>query len=302
MAVCGIYKITNKETGKCYVGQSIDIFNRLKQHTSTKYDENDWHNKLQMEPEKYTFEILTTCEKKDLNDLESYYIYKYDSVNNGYNKTKGNHSIFKNMYYEESNQIIEPLLLTVENTVETPVDIITFNPQVIFNNNLSSMDADVLIYYIYITESHMKPHGRSFQVMFNKHDSGDTYNRYNQSRLRLNELNIIQKNDILNPEIIASSSNNIQIDIQKYINLKTECSKYSLFFLCLIEYLRQVKKDTIYFSDLKVISNYTKNYDTLRFVVNKSVNLLNKYYYETPISFKPIKKQKAYHAIQFRFS
>ena len=30
MAVCGIYKITNKETEQCYIGQSIDIFKRLR--------------------------------------------------------------------------------------------------------------------------------------------------------------------------------------------------------------------------------------------------------------------------------
>ena len=35
----GIYKITCNETGKCYIGQSIDIENRWLQHIcATKYE------------------------------------------------------------------------------------------------------------------------------------------------------------------------------------------------------------------------------------------------------------------------
>ena len=37
-------------------------------------------------PEKYTFEILTRCRPEDLDDEESYYIYKYNAVNQGLNK------------------------------------------------------------------------------------------------------------------------------------------------------------------------------------------------------------------------
>ena len=94
MAVCGIYKITEKETGKCYIGQSKDIYRRLREHATKKYDESDWHSKYQCMPEKYTFEILTRCRPEDLDDEESYYIYKYNAVNQGLNKQNGNHTIF----------------------------------------------------------------------------------------------------------------------------------------------------------------------------------------------------------------
>ena len=30
--ICGIYKVTNKENGKAYIGQSIDILTRWNQH------------------------------------------------------------------------------------------------------------------------------------------------------------------------------------------------------------------------------------------------------------------------------
>ena len=35
MPICGIYKIGNKVNGKCYIGQSIDIKRRWRQHKGT---------------------------------------------------------------------------------------------------------------------------------------------------------------------------------------------------------------------------------------------------------------------------
>ncbi len=109
MSVCGIYKFTNKETGECYIGQSIDIYTRLQEHFTEKYDIDDWHTDLQNNPEKYDFEILTRCNKEDLNDEENYYIYKYDSIKHGYNKRKGNYNFF-NFHNKENKR--ENLLQT----------------------------------------------------------------------------------------------------------------------------------------------------------------------------------------------
>lgn len=117
MAICGIYKITNKETGECYIGQSIDIFNRFREHLSDKYEKADWHTNLQNEVEKYSFEVVTCCDQKELDKKESYYIYKYDSVEHGYNKTYGNHSQFSPYNNIESiTQSVE----TVKEIIEKP--------------------------------------------------------------------------------------------------------------------------------------------------------------------------------------
>lgn len=40
MDFCGIYKITNKNNGKCYIGQSVDIFTRWKKHLSEAYNKD----------------------------------------------------------------------------------------------------------------------------------------------------------------------------------------------------------------------------------------------------------------------
>ena len=87
---CGIYKITNRENGKIYIGQSKDIFNRWKAHISRR---NNPHNNSAIESalgkygiENFELDILELCEEKDLNEAELKWIQQYNSyAPNGYN-------------------------------------------------------------------------------------------------------------------------------------------------------------------------------------------------------------------------
>ena len=94
MNYCGIYKITNKLTNKCYIGQSNNILYRWKQHLEKSYDNIDWHTNLQNAIQNYTFEVLAICPEEQLNSLEDYYIRYYDSINNGYNKKMTSNSVY----------------------------------------------------------------------------------------------------------------------------------------------------------------------------------------------------------------
>ena len=85
----GIYLITNKQNGKMYVGQSVKIDNRWKQHLISN-NPDGFHNDLNKA--EYKFEVLMNSPKEFLNFFEAYYITKYNSYNDGYNKTKGNFS------------------------------------------------------------------------------------------------------------------------------------------------------------------------------------------------------------------
>ena len=94
----GIYKITNSNNGKVYIGESLDIERRWDEH---KLDlENGTHHsfKLQNDYNEYgknnfMFEVLEEIDnnlkviiQKCLSYiLESKYIKQYDSINNGYN-------------------------------------------------------------------------------------------------------------------------------------------------------------------------------------------------------------------------
>lgn len=92
--ITGIYYIKNIVNGKYYIGQSFDIERRLRVHLRELRNGKHDNVHLQRAFDKYkesnfTCKILECCTINDLNDLECYYISKYDSFENGYNMTEG---------------------------------------------------------------------------------------------------------------------------------------------------------------------------------------------------------------------
>lgn len=87
----GIYKITNKQNGKIYIGQSDNIERRLAEHKRVKSQTIDnYINCLGIE--NFEFEIIEECKKEDLDKKEQEYIQKYDSRKNGYNHQLGGYN------------------------------------------------------------------------------------------------------------------------------------------------------------------------------------------------------------------
>ena len=87
--VRGIYKVTNKINGKVYIGQSVDIGRRWREHMTVK-DDIYFHKAIQKYGvENFKWEVIEKCKKKDLDEREIYWIEYYDSFNKGYNCTKG---------------------------------------------------------------------------------------------------------------------------------------------------------------------------------------------------------------------
>ena len=87
-----IYKITNTENGKCYIGQSRDIKARWQKHLSSykSYPDYELYRAFKKYGiSKFTFEIIEECQIEELNEREIYWIAQYDSFNNGYNMTLG---------------------------------------------------------------------------------------------------------------------------------------------------------------------------------------------------------------------
>lgn len=84
----GIYKITNKENGKIYIGQSNNIERRLKEHKQPKMLTIDDYITALGE-DKFTFDILEECSLSELNDKELEYINLFHSDIDGYNIQHG---------------------------------------------------------------------------------------------------------------------------------------------------------------------------------------------------------------------
>ena len=92
---CGIYKITCIPTEKIYIGQSVDIKTRFKDHIKAGLSHSPASNKLYSEMQKqgcenFTFEILEEVPRDKLNERESYWINFYRTKEYGLNGTKGN--------------------------------------------------------------------------------------------------------------------------------------------------------------------------------------------------------------------
>ena len=88
-----IYKIINKLNGKLYIGQTIKTLEERKQQHLQSVDKLNTNIYLDMRKygiDNFKFEIICYAKNIDeLNMLETYYIKKYDTVNNGYNMSYG---------------------------------------------------------------------------------------------------------------------------------------------------------------------------------------------------------------------
>lgn len=91
---CGIYKITDLITGKSYIGQSVDIKERFRQHIKSALTYGKATNKLYQTMQKsgiynFIFEILEEVPRDRLNERETYWIEFYKTKELGLNGTKG---------------------------------------------------------------------------------------------------------------------------------------------------------------------------------------------------------------------
>ncbi len=90
----GIYKITNLINQKSYIGQSIDIKRRWRDHRRcAKTEDNCLYRAIRKYGvDNFSFEVIKECSPKELDELERYYIKLYDTYYNGYNSTLGGDS------------------------------------------------------------------------------------------------------------------------------------------------------------------------------------------------------------------
>lgn len=87
----GIYKITKKENGKAYIGQSNNIERRFTQHCC-KGEKSGIPLDVAIKKygkDAFTFEVIEECPLDKLNERESYWIKYYDTIKNGYNCSEG---------------------------------------------------------------------------------------------------------------------------------------------------------------------------------------------------------------------
>lgn len=87
----GIYMFTNKCNGKSYIGQSVDIDRRYKEHRFRTDENTYFHDELKYYGfHNFDFCMLEECSISDLNEREIYYINELNTIfPYGYNMTPG---------------------------------------------------------------------------------------------------------------------------------------------------------------------------------------------------------------------
>lgn len=89
----GIYKIENLINNKIYIGQSIDIQRRWRDHKNNALKQQNknllYSDILNYDINNFSFIVLEECKIEELDEKQKYWIQYYNSYNNGYNLTIG---------------------------------------------------------------------------------------------------------------------------------------------------------------------------------------------------------------------
>lgn len=91
----GIYKIEHIKSKKVYIGQSVNVKNRLRDHIKSAVGISTITNQAVHEAmaaegiENFTFHLIDECDREKLNEREKYWIDFYKSNEWGYNRTRG---------------------------------------------------------------------------------------------------------------------------------------------------------------------------------------------------------------------
>lgn len=134
----GIYMYENKINHKKYIGQSLNIERRRKEHLKqpSLYSKFDQYLK-KLGEEAFNFTILEECTVEELDDKEKYWIEYYNTIEEGYNLVLGGQT-----YKGESNPYSKLTEKEVKEIIKLLEEMELTNKQIAqkYNVHMNSID------------------------------------------------------------------------------------------------------------------------------------------------------------------
>lgn len=207
----GIYKITNKINGKSYIGQSINIERRFREH---KYISSETNQSLIKAYKKYgrenfEFEMLEKCTLENLNQREMFYI---KTLKPQYNRTSGGDGSPKHIVSEKTRKILSQKAKEQWNRLPEE------EKQRIIKHNLKKPKIGHLVSKE--TREKLRQHN------LGKKQSKETIEKRKQTFIEKKKSGYIQTNENHKKKVICIETGEI------FESLKEATKKYNLTTLC----------------------------------------------------------------------
>lgn len=206
----GIYKITNKINGKSYIGKSINIERRFREH---KYISSETNKNLVMAYKKYgkenfEFSILEECCERELNEKEIYYI---STLKPEYNRTTGGDGSSGHIINEKTRELLRKKGKEQWNKMSEE------EKEKILKHNLKTKKGH------FVSE---KTKEKLRLANLGKKQSQETINKRKQTLIKLKENGYVQTNENHRKKVICIETGEI------FNSLKDAENKYNLSTLC----------------------------------------------------------------------
>jgi group I intron endonuclease len=168
---CGIYKITNTANHKIYVGQSMDIEERIKSHFYALRANRHTNKELQKDfnqfgEQAFSWEILEECESHLLNRRESIICYELNVWDPEIGYNKGKLLDYRHLALEKVEEIVDTYLSTLKekNLKLLKKKRFVFVPLHMLSERLGLNRNDTLVLFKSLTGKHEEKIGLSFRL------------------------------------------------------------------------------------------------------------------------------------------
>ena len=208
----GIYMYENKINGKKYIGQSININRRRREHLSNPSPSSKFDNYLAaLGEEKFNFSVLEECTSDLLDEREQYWIKYYNSIEQGYNLSAGGQSKrgAENIWARlTETEVLEIIKLLEEHILNNKQIALLFN---VSNGTIDGINRCLTWTHLHSYKKNIRQ--ENLNLLPFKHSSHSGENNPTSKISEATALSIIQALSSENFKSLAQTSRDFQVSV-----------------------------------------------------------------------------------------